>query len=398
MRNPVIDNLRSVCMLGIIVIHAGSLAVAAGNFWRYVFLKVLSRYSVPFFFFISGYGLFYHIKTYEKYVDFIKERFCRVGIPYLSWSLLYLLYFYHFSPVRFVEIGHSRNLFKTFFGWSCYHLYFMVILIWFYAFFPLWKILVQQIEKHGIRTGLFLLLCFKLGFNYWTAHPGIDVSGWNEIIKSFFIYRLNYLPLHYMLVFIAGALAAIYGSQFMDRINMNLGIVTATYIVFIAWLLGSCLYAYNNLNYTLPMLANTYHQLSLQGLFYTLASIAFFCMLMGRLPRKDILFSALQLISKYSLIIYLIHPMLLDIITGFCINHWIVMTVKKVIFSYLLLAVASLAAAMLLSRILRYSSMAEIIFDWKKDKEQLAGPSQGRFSCFLKINGKKNLTNVLYRW
>ncbi len=366
MRNPVIDNLRSICMLGVIAIHAGSLAVAAGNFWLYVFLEVLSRYSVPSFFFISGYGLFYHIKKYAKYGDFIKERLCRVGIPYLSWSLLYLLYFYHFSPKDSLKWDIPEICSKLFFGWSCYHLYFMVILLWFYAFFPLWKILVQKIEKHGIRTGLFLLLCFQLGFNYWATHPGIDVSGWNEIIKSFFIYRLNYLPLHYLLVFIAGALVAVYGSQFMDCINRNLGIVTAAYIVSIAWLLGSCLYAYNNLNYTLPMLANTYHQLSPQGLFYTLASIVFFCMLLGRLPRKGILFSALQLISKYSLIIYLIHPLLLDIIAGFCINHGIVMTVKKVIFSYLLLTAGSLAAAMLLSHILRYSSMAEIILTGKK--------------------------------
>ena len=54
MRNTIIDNLRGICMLGVIGIHIGSLALAPNNFTLYLLLEILSRYSVPSFFFISG--------------------------------------------------------------------------------------------------------------------------------------------------------------------------------------------------------------------------------------------------------------------------------------------------------------------------------------------------------
>ena len=57
----------------------------------FMLLEVLSRYSVPAFFFISGYGLFY---TYAldkpfAYWSFIKKRLTSIGVPYVIWSLLY---------------------------------------------------------------------------------------------------------------------------------------------------------------------------------------------------------------------------------------------------------------------------------------------------------------------
>lgn len=49
MRNTIIDNLRGICMLGVIGIHIGSLALAPNNFTLYLLLEILSRYSVPSF-------------------------------------------------------------------------------------------------------------------------------------------------------------------------------------------------------------------------------------------------------------------------------------------------------------------------------------------------------------
>lgn len=53
----------------------------------FMLLEVLSRYSVPAFFFISGYGLFY---TYAldkpfAYWSFIKKRLTSIGVPYLCY-------------------------------------------------------------------------------------------------------------------------------------------------------------------------------------------------------------------------------------------------------------------------------------------------------------------------
>ena len=47
-------------MLGVVAIHVGDLVMQSGTPWNWLYLlcEVLSRYSVPTFFFISGYGLF----------------------------------------------------------------------------------------------------------------------------------------------------------------------------------------------------------------------------------------------------------------------------------------------------------------------------------------------------
>lgn len=62
---------------------------------------------------------------------------------------------------------------------------------------------------------LVLLFIFQLAFNWWTTHPGLNTAGWSVIAKNFFDYRLNYLPLHYLLIFMSGGLAACYWEKFI---------------------------------------------------------------------------------------------------------------------------------------------------------------------------------------
>lgn len=359
MRNHIVDNFRGICMLGVIAIHIGSLALTPNNFPLYVLLEVLSRYSVPTFFFISGYGLFCNFNREKySYFTFIKKRFQSVGIPYISWSLLYLFYFWLILPPGYISWNPLHLSFTLFFGLGCYHLYFMVILLWFYFSFPLWKLMAEKITRENIVFSLAGLLIFQIAFNYWTTHPGINADNLNLLAKNFFIYRLNYLPLHYLLIFMAGALTAIYQKDFTEIINRNTKIIYLLYTASVAFVLHSCYNAFFHKGYTLLDLANTYHQLSLEGLLYTLASILFFWKILSGLNINSFSFKILDLLSKNSLLIYLIHPFILDLMTSFYNKYGIVMTVKKVIFSYFLLVAASLCASIILTRLLRYNSAA----------------------------------------
>lgn len=171
MRNKIIDNLRGLCMLGVIGIHIGSLALAPNDFTLYVLLEVLSRYSVPAFFFISGYGLFCTDKALPagaadnfSYLSFMKKRLKGAGLPYLSWSLLYMLYFWLILPPGYVSWQPAHVLFVLFFGLGCYHLYFMVILLWFYGTYPLWRRLMSLMRHAGLKISLALLFIFQLAF------------------------------------------------------------------------------------------------------------------------------------------------------------------------------------------------------------------------------------------
>lgn len=379
MRNTIIDNLRGICMLGVIGIHIGSLALAPNNFTLYLFLEILSRYSVPSFFFISGYGLACTDKgllsgSRLNYIDFMKKRLRGAGLPYLSWSLFYMLYFWLILPPGFVSWNPLHVAYVLFFGLGCYHLYFMVILLWFYASYPLWRRLLRIIIHQSIPFMLVLLFIFQLAFNWWTTHPGMNTAGWSVLAKNFFDYRLNYLPLHYLLIFISGGLAACYWEKFIALLRRYSVIVCLIFAASVAWDVQSCYEAVTVKGYTLIDLANTYHQLSPQGLCYTVGSLLFFCLALDWLERKaqsegslaKPFYKAISILSAYSMLIYFVHPLLLDWLSS-AYNHFgIIMTVKKVALSYVLLVLGSLALSILLTKAFEKCSTLKLLFTGKR--------------------------------
>lgn len=379
MRNTIIDNLRGICMLGVIGIHIGSLALAPNNFTLYLLLEILSRYSVPSFFFISGYGLACTDKgllsgSRLNYIDFMKKRLRGAGLPYLSWSLFYMLYFWLILPPGFVSWNPLHVAYVLFFGLGCYHLYFMVILLWFYASYPLWRRLLRIIIHQSIPFMLVLLFIFQLAFNWWTTHPGLNTAGWSALAKNLFDYRLNYLPLHYLLIFISGGLAACYWEKFIALLRRYSAMVCIIFAASVAWDVQSCYEAVTVKGYTLIDLANTYHQLSPQGLCYTVGSLLFFCLVLDWLERKaqakgsltNLLYKAISILSAYSMLIYFVHPLLLDWLSS-AYNHFgIIMTVKKVALSYVLLVLGSLALSILLTKAFEKCSTAKLLFTGKR--------------------------------
>lgn len=379
MRNTIIDNLRGICMLGVIGIHIGSLALAPNNFTLYLLLEILSRYSVPSFFFISGYGLACTDKgllsgSRLNYIDFMKKRLRGAGLPYLSWSLFYMLYFWLILPPGFVSWNPLHVAYVLFFGLGCYHLYFMVILLWFYASYPLWRQLLRIIIHKSIPFMLVLLFIFQLAFNWWTTHPGLNTAGWSVIAKNFFDYRLNYLPLHYLLIFMSGGLAACYWEKCIALLRRYSAMVCMIFAASMAWDVQSCYEAVTVKGYTLIDLANTYHQLSPQGLCYTVGSLLFFCLALDWLERKaqsegslaKPFYKAISILSAYSMLIYFVHPLLLDWLSS-AYNHFgIIMTVKKVALSYVLLVLGSLALSILLTKAFEKCSMAKLLFTGKR--------------------------------
>lgn len=413
MRNTIIDNLRGICMLGVIGIHIGSLALAPNNFTLYLLLEILSRYSVPSFFFISGYGLACTDKgllsgSRLNYIDFMKKRLRGAGLPYLSWSFFYMLYFWLILPPGFVSWNPLHVAYVLFFGLGCYHLYFMVILLWFYASYPLWRQLLRIIIHQSIPFMLVLLFVFQLAFNWWTTHPGLNTAGWSVLAKNFFDYRLNYLPLHYLLIFISGGLAACYWEKFIALLRRYSAMVCVIFAASVAWDVQSCYEAVTVKGYTLIDLANTYHQLSPQGLCYTVGSLLFFCLVLDWLERKaqakahteapnalqsipqaashteaplggschrkvtergslaNLLYKAISILSAYSMLIYFVHPLLLDWLSS-AYNHFgIIMTVKKVALSYVLLVLGSLALSILLTKAFAKCSTAKLLFTGKR--------------------------------
>lgn len=397
MRNNVIDNIRGLCLLGVIGIHVGSIAQPAGNFWLYTLLEVLSRYSVPTFFFVSGYGLFCSDKKLLalargetapdsfNYLSFIPKRLKSSGFPYVSWSYFYQLYFW--KMVGYIPLSLSEQFFVMCFGLSCYHLYFMVILIVFYLTHPLWRALMAFMLRTSLIGGMSLLFILQLVLYYYSSHNHINPDGWLPFLKNLYVFRLNYIPLYYLFIYMLGGIMALYWTQTKALLQKYFLIIIGFYLTSILYIEGSAYYSYTYENYDLLSLAYTYHQLCPQGLVYTTASILFFCAVLqswenkfdttvsnnctdfAMMPNKGpwqtvqrIIYISIQLLTKYSMLMYFIHPLFLDLMTNYFTNHGIVMTVKKVVLAYWVLVIVSLLASMVLEYIFKKVKPLKLLF------------------------------------
>ena len=167
-----------------------------------------------------------------------------------------------------------------------------------------------------------------------------------------------------LLIFMVGGLAALHWQKFMDLLRTHSMSVILFYIASIAYTAGSSYYSFTYEKYTLLDIANTYHQLSPQGLVYTIASILFFCWALDKLEQAKRT-KYIDILSKYSMLIYFIHPLILEWMTSLYTKFGIIMTVKKVTFSYFFLVIVSLIASVLLTKIFKHSSVLSKLFTGK---------------------------------
>lgn len=158
-----IDCLRSLAILGVILIHTTTRTLEASNFnivgfsWT-LFLNQIMRFAVPLFIMISGFVLELN-KREENYWSFIKRRFSKIFIPYIIWSLIYYFFIYSNNDDNLLKVMLTGN--------ASYQLYFIPALLIFYLTFPLLHKVVQKIPNGILFAAVSvagLLLLYK---NYY---------------------------------------------------------------------------------------------------------------------------------------------------------------------------------------------------------------------------------------
>ena len=302
-------------MLGVVAIHIGSFIMESATPSLNIFLlfEILSRYSVPTFFLISGFGLFYSYPLEKplKYGNFLLRRVWTIGLPYLLFSLFYIYYTDLCYPNPHTWDLDSV-LFQISFGTGSYHIYFLVILIWFYICFPLWRILMKCMEKISLKFSIPLLFILQLFLYHWSAHfwsypDWVIAQDW---LYNLCQYRLNYLPLLYLFVFMLGGIIARHYTAFQRIITGHGLLLTILFLAsasFNSWFF----YRYTcKWGMDLEFTVNRLQQLSLPGLIYTITAFFFFSWLLNK--KKPDSLPWLSAISQRSFLIYLVHPWIMD--------------------------------------------------------------------------------------
>lgn len=224
------DNLRAFATLAVILLHTAAPilyqygSIPNSYWWIGNLVDGTVRFCVPIFLMLTG-ALLYS-KTYSL-SEFFKKRFTRILLPFLFWSLVYIVHglirkWCHGADA--ITVSEVANTFynKLMHGASL-HLWYIYMLIGIYMIFPIiQKWIVNSSNKEILYYLAIWVLVAVLNFPFInTIKPNIDVryfSGYlgYTIVGYFLAQRITYnkklLPL---LLTLVGILATIVGSYFL---------------------------------------------------------------------------------------------------------------------------------------------------------------------------------------
>ena len=348
-RLAAIEYIRGISMTGVIGIHVGSQYIMnpASNIHLIALFEIVTRFSVPIFFFISAFGLFYNLDLHKtfSYRAFLSRRFNTVIIPNIVWSIFNLIHdaiLYGSglpSPFRLAGV--------LFFGVAKYQLYFLVLLTWFYLAMPLWI----RIIRHTNKAFLLALLLFQLAFDYWSSfsvpfNTFVYALPDASLLKPLLMYRLNYWILHYVFIFVLGGHLAVHIDAFHALMRRARGRITLFFWGSLACLLAFYYHLILAQGYTPIEAINTAHQLCPAGIFYTIAASLFFFTIFTYQRYPKCLNPILHQLVRHSYIAYLAHPLAITYLALLMAHTHSTMTAPLAILFYvatLLLAVGTAA-------------------------------------------------------
>lgn len=311
-RNIPLEILRIFSMLGVVGIHTGSFTLENphANIHLFFILEILSRFSVSAFFFISAFGLFINKNIREKfsYKIFLYKHFRKLLILYFLWSTFYFFYFLD-EGVNFWQI-YEDLIFHLKWGTAYYHLYFMLILLWFYLLMPLWRQIVLWLLAVDFSKWFFTTLLAQILFNYWAL--GLKLSSDDYTLNLLIQYQLNYFPIYYLQIFIFGGWLALNYTATIKVFQTKIMHIRSLF--FLSTLIISTQYYYFILveKQDLIYAVNKLQQLSSTGIIFALTTVIW---LMTESSRWDFPPRAQNLIIKVaaaSSFIYFTHPLFMN--------------------------------------------------------------------------------------
>jgi surface polysaccharide O-acyltransferase-like enzyme len=316
--------LRIVSIIAVLIIHTtyASQKQFAEDLilWSFdaffVLLNQLARFSVPVFVMLSGYGLAskYHQKEINL-KEFYVQRFSKIGIPFLFWTILLLLIRHSFIIDEKFFYDLIYYLFVT--GVD-YHFYFFIIILQCYLVFPF-------IIK--INNKIFLLILFILQlYNYSPTDKILGFLGVSYIIfPSTFLF--SWLFYFYLGIFLK-----------QNEEKFILFLAKYQFLLVFVLLISFIMMVYEYLYYSFNRVPfynfDHFHRYSV--LFY---AVSFF-MLFYSLTIKKPLFSFREdLVSKISHVtfaVYIFHTQILRILDIYLFSFVAIKTFLLILISFII--------------------------------------------------------------
>ncbi|ARU62162.1 hypothetical protein CBW65_14990 [Tumebacillus avium] len=291
MRLREIDFIRAIAALSVIAIHITASYVtdtALGRAWNEIM-----RYAVPLFIILSGFVL-YNIEMGRprlSYLQFQRKRIGKVLIPYVLWTLLYVLYiarqFLRDNGVEGIPRLWGPTLDHLYYGTAFYHLYFLIITFQLYLLYPLLRDAMNR-KPFWLLGGTFLLTLYA----QTSLYMGWD-TGWRFTSFPFWVFY-----------FVFGMYFARNRADWKPKLQSN------SVWVGLLWL-GSLAVLFLDGYFTKKWA----YSIKPSVMLYTILSFLFFYVAALRfVDTKSRFGKLLDWLSAQSFLIFLLHPLVLNLL------------------------------------------------------------------------------------
>jgi len=311
---PEMNYLRAFAILAVLAIHVSAQFTTIPEINSLmitnIVIDIFTHYAVPLFIFISGFLLYLKYNRNYSVKEFAQKRFLRVIPPYLVFTVFYLF-------IWVIIVGIVTGMYNwpsvlqivyAFFGaGASYHLWFFLIIIELYLFYPL-IVKIYHFFEDTNREWLFLLsaLILQLGWQIFGSYFPLQLIGYElNITNMVFFCRLFYFALgiyvcnHYTLI----------KEQLLKKPIWMYVIPVIIFTCLGSWLWICGIQVYGSY-YSIPNGTYGLYESLLQPLSY-LFTFALLFVISNRIVSSNKSRKWLLLIGAYSFGIYLIHPFFL---------------------------------------------------------------------------------------
>lgn len=299
-----LDILRIISIFAVIFIHiATSINFKYGhiNFdWWWVgnFYNSFSRWCVPILVMVSGI-LLLDPKKDDGIKTFLKKRFNKLVIPLLIWGVIYTIFKFRENILQGYSLPWLAIAKSFVIGPTYFHLWFLYMLLGLYLLTPVLKIFIKNASRNYIRY--FLILWFiSTGIILFSSKfagikPSIEVYFFTGFVGyyvlGYYLKDLNIEKKNRILIYIAAIASGILTMFGTYILTQNKG--------------------------TFVDIFNTYYSPNVMmmsvGMFIFVKNINWNNLLQNNYQLKKIILY----VSSLSFGIYLIHPMLIELIKPF---------------------------------------------------------------------------------
>jgi peptidoglycan/LPS O-acetylase OafA/YrhL len=209
-RIPEIDLVRVITFGAVVAVHAVTSSVAALDVGGHAALMLLHYTRSAFFVFMA----IVLVRSAERsgHTGRLRRRLTLVGVPYLAWSVIYLVVGWADGDRATPWAGAGLALLT---GTAWYHMYFLLVTMQFYLLVPVFLWLLRRTRRHPcalLGTSLAVAIVFTgwLHYSQWAPGP----------LATYRNYSAQLLPT-YEFLFVAGGVAALHLDAVLDWLNRH---------------------------------------------------------------------------------------------------------------------------------------------------------------------------------